>query len=288
MIAKSTKPGVSLDNAPLSGKPIPFWNVVKATVVKDLQIRKRYLPDLLGFFAQLIVRVIFFLIISSFIVYKGPIVLNSREIFVFFIAAFLTWIFSGNALYAPVDSVNSDLLNGTLEFIYSNPIYRYGYYVGTVIANTLVDLVVFVPFYIFLIWYAGLNFFLALSIILVCFLVLAAMMALGIMLALLALLWRQVTSLLGILFLLFEMVAGAYFPVAQYPKALQYLAYTLPYTWGYDLARYFALKGHWNTIFPIWVEWTFLGVYAIFYTVLSSFLLKKVEMTSKKQGLHII
>ena len=46
----------------------------------------------------------------------------------------------------------------------------------------------------------------------------------GIMFALLVLLWRQVSSLLEILGMLFEFLAGAYMPISNFPEVVQYFA----------------------------------------------------------------
>ena len=88
--------------------------------------------------------------------------------------------------------------------------------------------------------------------------------------------------------ILFEMLAGAYLPVSAFPKALQYLAYLLPYTWGYDLIRYYSFAGRWQTILPVWQEWAITLVYAILYTAVSRYLLGKAERLAKRSGLHVI
>jgi ABC-2 type transport system permease protein len=47
------------------------------------------------------------------------------------------------------------------------------------------------------------------------------------------------------------MIAGAYLPVTAFPKLVQYLAYPLPHTWGYDLIRYYSFEGQWQTLLPV-------------------------------------
>ena len=125
-------------------------------------------------------------------------------------------------------------------------------------------------------------------VLLACVVVAITLTAMGIMVALLALLWRQVNSIANVVGVLFEFLAGAYLPVAVFPKILQYVAYLLPYTWGYDLIRYYSFEGHWDTLRPVWQEWSFLLGYAVLYTVLSRYLLKKAEQKAKQGGLHVI
>ena len=55
-----------------------------------------------------------------------------------------------------------------------------------------------------------------------------------------------------------------------------------------DLVRYHCLHGHWKTLAPVTVEWYILAINAIFYLIVSYFLLKIVEKQVKKQGLHLI
>ena len=272
---------------------VSAWAVVHATVIKELQIARRYIPDLIGNIVQLAVRVAFFLLLSNLVAFKGANSvpgqdLTGRSLFIFFQGALLLFVFNGTALWTPINSVTRDLTNGTLEYLYSGPSSRYAYFVGTVVANAIISQVLFLPLYLFLCFYARSNTANMLMVLLVCLVVLVTLMALGIMIALLALLWRQVGSIAEVLGLLFEFLAGAYIPVTAFPTAVQYLAYLLPYTWGYDLVRYYSFGGRWATLLPVWGEWLVLGAYAVLYTLLSRYLLRKAEQQAKQQGLHLI
>jgi ABC-2 type transport system permease protein len=97
-----------------------------------------------------------------------------------------------------------------------------------------------------------------------------------------------VGAILQVLGILFEMLAGAYLPVSAFPQPLQYLSYLLPFTWGYDLIRYYSFGGRWQTILPVWAEWAFLAVYAVLYTLVSRYLLGRAELVAKRTGLHVI
>lgn len=278
----------SINLSEVTFKKVPFNDVVIATTLKDLRIARRYMPNLFGDIVQIVIRILFFLLFSNFAVYTGPTTLTGNELFIFFLGAILLWVFSNTALTAPLNSVTSDLYNGTLEYLYSNPISRYAYYMGTVCAKAITNLAIFIPAFIFMIFYSGASFADTVNVLLVCLTALITLIAMGIMISLLGLLWRQVGSIVGVLFLFFEFLAGAYFPVEQFPKVLRYFAYALPHTWGYDLIRYYSLKNNWDTLESVLVEWIILGAFALIYTIASLILLSKVEKLSKKQGLNLI
>lgn len=273
-------------------RPTAAWRITVATVVKGLQVARRYLPNLIGNFMQLAIRVVFFLLLANVIAFRdgqaASQTMTGRELFIFFQGALILLVFNGPTLWGPINAVSTDLYNGTLEYLYSNPGSRYAYYVGTVLTDVIINSIIFLPFYLFLIVYARPGLTNTLLILFVCFTALVALTAMGIMIALLALLWRQINSVAQVLGMLFEFLAGAYLPVTAFPEFLQYAAYLLPYTWGYDLIRYYSFDGHWDPLRPVWQEWIILLVYAVLYTLLSRYLLQRAEQHAKRSGLHVI
>lgn len=280
---------LTLENS-MPGTPAPpsFITVIAATVIKDLQVIRRYLPNLVGNLVQLSIRILFLLLLSKAVAMNGPNVLTGKNLFIFFLSSLLLWVFIGTAVNTPLNAISNDLMNGTLEYLYSNPVSRYAYYVGTVFAGAIVNLVLFVPLFTLMLIYAAPGWGNALGILLVCLATLGTLIAFGVMIGLLALLWRQVNSIAGILFMLFEFLAGAFLPVTQFPKALQWVAYGLPFTWGYDLVRFYSLNGHWQTLAPVGLEWALIGLFGLVFTALSILLLKKAERQAKQRGLHLI
>lgn len=268
------------------------WQVLTSTVIKDLQIARRYLPNLIGTFVELAIRLAFFFLLASVVAMNGQgnagVDLSGRNMFIFFQGSLLLFVFIRATLGGPLEAVSNDLYNGTLEFLYSNPASRYAYYVGTVVAKMLVSSVVFLPLYLFLVLYAKASAFHMLMVLAAGAVVLVALTALGIMIALLALLWRQVGALVTVLSILFEMLSGAYLPITAYPAAAQLVAYFLPYTWGYDLIRYYSFNGQWQPLLPVWQEWSILLLFAIVFTLLSRYLLTRAEIRAKRAGLNVI
>ncbi len=273
-------------------RPVSFWAVLRATVIMNLQVAARYLPNLLGDIASLGMRVLFFLFLAGIAIFPGQEVLGRtltlRDIFVFYQGAILLFLFKGTALWTPLEAVSNDLYNGTLEFLYSNPISRYAYYMGTIISSVLVSQIAFLPLYLILILVAHGSLFNMFMVFVVSVAVFVVLTALGVMVGTLGLLWRRASSVAGIVEICFEMLSGAYFPLVALPRAIQLISYPLPFTWGYDLVRYYSFDGQWHTILPVWQEWIILLVFGLVFTILSRYLLAKAELYAKRNGLNLL
>jgi ABC-2 type transport system permease protein len=287
-------PQVIKNSASLS-RPVPGWVITWATVRKNLQILPRYLPNLIGNLVEMAVRAAFFLLLSNAISIQGQEIpagqFGGQNLYIFFLGSLVLFVFTRSALWGPINAVNNDLTNGTLEYLYSLPGSRYAYYVGVTLAEIVFSQVIFVPLFALLAVSSRANLDNLLWMLLTCAAVMVSLTAMGIMISLLALVWKQVNSIVSILGILFELLAGAYLPISSFPQAVQYVSYLLPFTWGYDLLRYysFASSGiHWQTILPVWQEWLVLGVFAVVFTAASRFLLAKAGRLARQQGLNVI
>ncbi len=112
-------------------QPVPPWRITLATVIKGLQVAWRYLPNLIGSFVGLAVRIVFFLLIANTASFgaSGEQSIR-RDLFLFFQGGLLLLVFNGPTLWGPINAITTDLYNGTLEYLYSNPGSRYAYYIG--------------------------------------------------------------------------------------------------------------------------------------------------------------
>jgi ABC-2 type transport system permease protein len=273
-------------------RPASPWTTMCATVLKNLQVARRYVPDLVGRLVEMGIRAVFFLLMANTVSMGSRAALGvdlaGRSLYIFFLGSLVLFVFTRSTLWGPINAVSNDLYNGTLEYLYSNPCSRYAYYVGNVVAEVVLSMAVFIPLLILLVGTAQISAGMVGMVLLASVVVLVALTAMGILIALLALLWRQVGSLASVLGILFEMLAGAYIPVTSFPPLAQYPAYLLPYTWGYDLIRYYSFAGQWHTLLPVWQEWAVIVAYAVLYTVVSRYLLSRAEQRAKRSGLHII
>jgi ABC-2 type transport system permease protein len=285
-VEKSSLPIQSLS------RPVSPLAITLATLSKNLQITVRYLPNLLGTLVEISVRALFFLLFSNVISVNGRemsgIAMTGHNLYIFLLGSLVLFVFTRSTLWGPINAVTSDLYNGTLEYLYSSPGSRYAYYVGVVLSEVTVSLVVFVPLFILLVVISGVDLSSLLLMLLASAMVLVSLTAMGIMIGLLALLWRQVGSIASVLGILFEMLAGAYLPLSAFPAGVRVFSYLLPFTWGYDLLRYYSFDGVWQTILPVWQEWGVVVVFAVVFTAVSRYLLMKAERLAKQQGLSVL
>jgi ABC-2 type transport system permease protein len=272
-------------------KSISAWGMLKATVIKDLRIARRYRQGLITGIIYSAARLLFFVFFSNAISINASELgreMTSSDLFIFFQGSLVLWIFIGIATGTPLRAVGNDLYNGTLEYLYTNPCPRYAYYVGSILSDVILTQITFLPLYLILAFFSKAGIENMVMVLLVCVTVFITLTALGVMIAGLELLWRNVGAVVGLLHLVFETLAGAFFPISAFPPVLQYMAYLLPFTWGYDLVRYYSFDRSWNTILPVWQEWIVIIVSAIIFTVLSRYLLKQVEGLAKREGLNLI
>ena len=264
-----------------------FFRTVTMTAKKDIKIASKYLPNFVSSFIQIALRIFFFILMSKAMSYKGNFEMEGKTFFVFFASSFLIWFFTNDAMYGSLNAINKDLYNGTLEYIYYLPIQRYAYFLGTVMAKIVINVMFFVPTLVFLAIYNHIPFVNCLHIVGVCALVCLALTNLGIWLSSLGLMWKQVGAVMGILTQLFDFLAGAFIPVDSFPVVIKYCSYILPHTWGYDLIRYYAIEG-WQTLQSVWVSYTAIALLTLFFFVMSLISMRRAERVCLKQGFSII
>jgi hypothetical protein len=93
---------------------------------------------------------------------------------------------------------------------------------------------------------------------------------------------------------LIQYLCGAFIPVQGYVLihaklglVIKYIAMAFPFTYNFDLMRYFMIEGY-NPLLPIWSEFLIIFACTIFYLILARIVLIPVEKKAKKQGLYIL
>lgn len=82
--------------------------------------------------------------------------------------------------------------------------------------------------------------------------ILAVFAALGVAVAAFTMVFKQTTSLVGMVTSAVAVLGGVYFPLEVLPRPLEMLAWALPFTWGIDLLRSALLEGQ--------MEWGLLAL----------------------------
>lgn len=278
----------SLYQEPYRSEIVGFWGVIKATVIKDLTMKKRYKADLIGDIIRSFLFIGVFSLFANAYVFTRGVELTQSQTLMFFITGFILIIFDGVALWTPLNQTSNDLYNGTLEYIYSGPQSRIGYFTGNVLSAAIFVSTILVPTLIAVTLIGDVSLVNLGQTSLVILTMVVVLMAFGILIALTAILWKQVSSIAGILNMLFQFLSGFIIPVSAFPDGIKVVSYLLPYTWGIDLIRHYTIGPEWNTLLPVTVEWLILLAYIPVYWFAAKLLLRKVERHSKQKGLHLL
>ncbi|NHJ85164.1 MAG: ABC transporter permease [Asgard group archaeon] len=220
-----------------------------------------------------------------------------NQVFVFFAGGIALSTFSDTATWAPMGRVQQDIHYGTLEAVFVTPTSRFAYLISPIFSDAILNLLFFIPAYIIIMGVHGAltNPYIIGTTLLIVLLTIISMIAFGLFFAMIAILLRQATQLASFLGQIFQFLCGAYVPVQAFigmnkigGSILRYFAQIFPYTYCYDLFRYFTFGSEYVTLMPIWAEIVLLFASSIFFITLAIFLLKRVEKRAKKIGLSIL
>jgi ABC-type multidrug transport system permease subunit len=222
--------------------------------------------------------------------------IGATDVFVFFAGGIALSTFADTATWAPMNQVQRDIHFGTLEAVFVTPTNRVAYLLSPIISDSILNMIFFVPAYVIIMAVHGslTNGYIIGTTLLIVFMTILSMIAFGLFFAMLAILMRKVNSLAIFLSNIFQFICGAYVPVQAFvgmTKAgflLKYFAQLFPYTYCYDLFRYYMFGPEYITLLPIWSEFLLLIVTSLAFIVLSYYLLKLVEKRAKNTGLSIL
>ncbi|MHA1245200.1 MAG: ABC transporter permease [Candidatus Heimdallarchaeota archaeon] len=223
--------------------------------------------------------------------------IQSDQVFVFFAGGIALSTFVDTAFWAPMGRVEQDIHYGTLEAVFVSPANRLAYLLSPTIADSILNLIFFIPAFVVIMVANGsiTDIYVLGTTMLVVLLTIVSMITFGVFFAMIAILVRRSRPLAVFLSMLFQFFCGAYVPVQSYValnrtlgEVLKYIAAIFPYTHCYDLFRYFTYGDTYNPLFPIWLEFLFLGVTSVLFLGVAALLLKSVEKKAKKDGLSIL
>ncbi|MGD2249138.1 MAG: ABC transporter permease [Candidatus Methanofastidiosia archaeon] len=181
----------------------------------------------------------------------------------------------------------SDMVYGTIEYIFSQPLSRYWYLASYCITSVMAGII---PLILLLFLSAFRSDFFKFSnllpLIMTSILLIGIIIQVSIIFSCLVLIFKVGLGWLFGASTLIQVVAGAYVPIQVFPAWLQYISYGLPFTYAYDLIHYSLLNT--KTILPVITEWIVLFMWWVVLTCVALIALKKTEDFVKKQGLHYI
>ncbi|MCY3413574.1 MAG: ABC transporter permease [Candidatus Heimdallarchaeota archaeon] len=274
-----------------SSKNTSSLKIVLASIKLNMIYFIRYRADYVGAILEIVILTASFFLFSQVINFRSDTYFNEGSfengLFIFFLSGMTLMLFQNTALYKPVNTINRDLYNGTLEYLFSGPQSRYAYLLGNIIGDIIIRQIFTIPMLILLFWLTGITIhaLYLLGLMLVFFIFVTSV---GVLVSLMAITWKQIGNIVGILGILVQFLGGVFLPVQSFPVYIQWIAMLVPFTYAFDLARYHALQGNWTPILPLQVEWTVLIISGIFFFWLSRYLLLKVERYAKNEGLHLL
>jgi len=268
-------------------QPVGFYTVLLATIRKDLTIWKRYKANLLSGLVSMIVMALVFGLFANVSEFRG-LGLTKNQQFIFFMVGIILTVFTNSSMWAPINTVQNDMYNGTLEYIHSTGGSKWAYFLGTSIADGIIRMIYFLPLTAILLYYSNTAFYFLGYALLIMSLSIIAFLSIGVVFASLAILYKQIGALTGIIATALQFFAGAYIPLIALPRGFQYAALLFPHTYVFDLTRYYTMNGNWPTLFPVWLEWILFACYFIIILLGTKVLLRKVEGKAEEAGLHLI
>lgn len=271
--------------------------VIFKGIWRDMISYKRYKANLLGWFLEIVSLTVGFIVIGGAYNFNPALYeiagLDGQAVFLFMMIGTAVQMFSGIATWGPLIRVEEDIHFGTIESIFVSPASRLGYLLSTTISRAIVSFIFFIPLYILSLGLTGnLTNFAAIGYtLLVALLSVISLISVGLFFGMLAILFRQTRLFVTVLHQLIQFLCGAYIPVQGFVlihpvvgSILKYIAMAFPFTYNFDLMRYYMIDGY-IPLLPIWAEFVIILGCTVFYVILARLVLIPVERKAKNQGL---
>lgn len=275
--------------------------VVGKGIWRDLVNIRRYRMRLIGWLLNMMIGLgaayIFGVILNFNSISASETGISYNQVFVFFAGGIALSTFGDAAIWTPMGRVSQDIHYGTLEAVFVTPTSRMAYLLAPILSDSILNILFFIPAYTIILGVHGAltNFYIIGTTILIVMLTICSMIAFGLFFAMLAILIRKIDPVAIFLNNIFQFICGAFVPVQAFigmskygGPVLKYIAQIFPYTYCYDLFRFYMFGPSYITLLPVWLEFVLLVVSSLFFVVLAYFLLKKVEKKAKKTGLSIL
>jgi ABC-2 type transport system permease protein len=278
-----------------------FTRVFSKGIWRDLKTFTRYRARVFGILFNLIVQIFGVFILGSAYNFSTATValsgLDESAVFLFMASGVALQLFSGVATWAPLNRVENDIYYGTLEAVFVSPASRMAYLLATTASEAIITSIFFIPAYIFFLALIGKisNLIVIGYTLLIVIITIVSLTAFGMLFAMVAMIFRQTRALINVLHQLMLFLCGAYVPVQAFLSLhpvggtiLKYFVMIFPYTYCYDLMRFYLIGGNYITLLPVWMEYCFIIGGTILFLILAKFLLIAAEKKAKRSGLSIL
>ncbi len=287
-----SSPEFNLTSISVIGNQVSFISTLLATMKRELLYYWRYKFNLVsGIFNNLIYVFTFAVLAVGLNFRSSSFITNNASSFdnisLFLLSGALLIFLSSAALWDPINTINNELYNGTLEYVFSTPSSRTGYFTGAILATLIIQSIGLLPFFVAII-FIGTSISNLIPIILVLLISMVGFVGIGMMISTTAILWKRTTAIVQLISMALQFLVGGFIPVQSFPVYLQWISFLFPQTFAYDLIRYYAFNGTWVTLAPPIYEWLILIVSTPIYFIFSKSLFLKTEKYAKRQGLHLL
>jgi ABC-2 type transport system permease protein len=251
-----------------------WLNLLNANIRKEYIEMKRYLPDTISLFLTF-----YFIFLAMFFGIKfigDPSAFEASM--QYSIVSYVFWFLSLIAMQSIGWAITNEAMRGTLEQLYMSPMGVWKIMMARMTGEVLVNVFLIVIFLYAAMLTSGqwlhLNPFTTLPIVL---LTLISMFGVGFMIAGLAIIFKQIQSLLNIIQFIF--MGLTFVPLSMAP----YLAFA-PFVKGVDMVRTVMIEGLSLTQIP-WTDFVVLALNALVYFTLGVWIFLRCERYSMRKGL---
>ncbi|GBC75660.1 hypothetical protein HRbin06_00980 [archaeon HR06] len=257
-----------------------FLQEFKASFIKDFKIYMRYPIWIISDFISTPLWFLFFLLALILFTPESSSIYSLE----YFFWGYVFVIFLASSMWGIGYEIRTEQLEGTIEQIFLAPINRLTIIIGrwsrTLVMDSLIILYTMLLFKIFskISFSISNPFLFTFSLILIQI----SILGLGFFFSGLALKIKNYSSLTTLLFISFTIICGVYFPPSSLPFPLNFISYSLPFTYLVDLLKYSTIEV--PTILELKIELPLSLFLSLSSLLLGLTFFKKVERNLRIKG----
>jgi len=216
-----------------------FLKEFKASFIKDFKIYTRYPIWIVSDFISTPLWFLFFLL--ALILFTPESSIYSLE---YFFWGYVFVIFLASSMWGIGYEIRTEQLEGTIEQIFLAPVNRLTLIIGRWSRTLVMDLLIILYTMLLFKIFSKVNFSISNPLLFTLSFILMqiSILGLGFFFSGLALKIKNYSSLTTLLFISFTIICGVYFPPSSLPFPLNFISYSLPYTYLVDLLKHSTIE----------------------------------------------